>query len=234
MATGLSNVWSGAILPTFAMILSFPLCALAVASESLSDGTQFIHKLAEQAAGWNDYTCITEMHNFKPDKTTISSSRFYYRKGPEIRIEVMGGGFRDGSVILKKKDGSIKGRGGTWMGGIQMNLDPDSRMLILPSGINASKADFPELFVGIKEDIGRGFTCKVSPAPISEPTIPAEKVFVMEVADKDQQLAKRIFLGGEDKVPVRWDSYKGGKLVTQTWFKNVKINGGISDDKFQI
>lgn len=209
--------------------------AFAIAAETeraLQDGALFLSKMIDQASAWNDYTCITEMHNFKPDKTTISNSKFSYRKGPEVRIEVMGGGFRDGSVIVKKKDGTIKGRGGPWMGGIQMNLDPDSRMLILPSGVNAAHADLPELLIGVRDEIKRGYSCKVTPTPVAEQTFP-QKVFVLEVADGNQQVSKRLFIS-EDKVPLRWDSYKGGRLVTQTYFKNVRVNVGLNDDQFQI
>lgn len=217
--------------------ISLAACAVAFlvpaeAESNLSDGTQFFEKLVQDSQLWSDYSCLTEMHNFKPDKTTISSSRFFYRKGPEVRIEVVGGGFRDGSVIVKKKDGTIRAKGGFFMGGIEMNLDPDSRMLMLPNGVNAAHADMPELFLNIKQDLSKGFTVKVNPVPTLEPSL-QQKVILMEIIDGAQQLNRRIFLS-EDKLPVRWDSFKGGKMVTSTFFKNIKINPGLKDDKFQL
>lgn len=234
MATRNLAVLRYAVLSTLIALASlfFPSKLFALSEPALTDGSQFLDKAVQESLQWSDYSCITEMHNFKPDKTTISSSRFFYRKGPEIRIEVMGGGFRDGSVILKKKDGSIKAKGGFLMGGIQMNLDPDSRMLILPSGINAAHADFPELFQNIKQDVGKGYSIKMSSTPVNEPTL-SQKVYLIEVLDPQQQMNRRIYLS-EEKLPIRWDSYKGGKMVTTTYFKEIKINAGLKDDKFQL
>lgn len=234
MATRKLAMLRNAVLSSLVALASsfFPQNLFALTEPSLTDGSQFFEKIVQDSQVWQDYSCLTEMHNFKPDKTTISSSRFFYRKGPEIRIEVIGGGFRDGSIILKKKDGSIRAKGGFFMGGIEMNLDPDSRMLILPSGVNAAHADLPELFLNIKQDLAKGFTIKVSPGPITEPSIP-QKVYMLEVIDAANQLNRRIFLS-EDKLPIRWDSFKGGKMVTSTFFKNIKINAGLRDDKFQL
>lgn len=234
MATRNLAVLRYAVLSTLLVLAYsfFPPKLFALTDPPLTDGSQFFEKIVQDSQLWSDYSCITEMHNFKPDKTTISSSRFFYRKGPEIRIEVMGGGFRDGSIIVKKKDGSIRAKGGFFMGGIEMNLDPDSRMLILPSGVNAAHADLPELFLSIKQDLSKGFAIKVSSGPITEPSIP-QKVFMLEVLDSAQQLNRRIYLS-EDKLPVRWDSFKGGKMITSTFFKNIRINAGLKDDKFQL
>lgn len=209
--------------------------ALASEAESLpmSEGSQFLQKLSDDAQSWADYSCTTEMHNFKPDKVTISHSHYYYRKGPEIRIEVIGGGFRDGSVIVKKRDGSIRARGGIWMGGIQMNLDQDSRMLILPSGLNATKADFPEVYLNIKEELKAGSSCKVSANPVLEESL-KQKVIIMETYAPNREITRRVLLSPDQKYPLRWDSYKAGKLVMSTYFKGVKVNNGLKDDKFQL
>jgi hypothetical protein len=196
------------------------------------DGKNELQRLCTESLGWTDYSCFSEMHNFKPGKTTISASRFFYKKGPTVRLEVVGGGFRDGSVIVRGRDGKITARGGGLMGAIKMNLDPDSRMLILPSGVNVTHADFPELYLYWKDQVEHGCTCRLS-APMNHSEF-EKKIRMMELLDAKNTVLYRVYLSAEERVPIRWDSYKADGGKTQTWFKNLKINAGLSDDLFKL
>lgn len=209
-------------------------CAMGAEPEkALQEGSAVVKTLADQSNSWSDYSCITELHNFRPDKTTITRARFLYRKGPELRIEVLGGGFRDGSVILRCKDGRIKARGGAWLGGIQMNLEPDSRMLAMPNGVSAVKADLPELYSMLESELRNGVSARYIGTPIVEPST-EQKVVVLELENANKQIVQKIYLSPEQRLPVRWDSFEDGKLRTSTYFSELKINNGFADDTFQL
>ena len=221
---------------TIATILCLhPIAAPALdqPSSDLVDGAAELQKLLTQVNGWSDYTCLTEQHNFKPNKITIAASKFFYKKGPVVRIEVVGGGFRDGSVVVRSRDGKITGKGGGLMGCIQMTLDPDSRMLILPSGINVMHADFPELVAKLNNDLAHGFSSKMSSSPVTEPDL-GRKVFGIEIHDNSNALKAKLFLSAEDHLPLRWDIFRADGGKTQTYFKNLRFNTGLSDDLFNM
>lgn len=218
-----------------ALVSNLGLFSIAsnLSESSFVDGTNFLQKLISEYAAWNDYSCITELHNYKSSKATITKSKFFYKKGPRVRIEVIGGGFRDGSVIIRNTDEKIAGKGGFWMGGIRMKLERDSRMLILPDGTNATRADFPELFTLIKENLSHGYSCKVSAEAVEDAEL-KRKVFIFEIFDQDKKLNAKVYFAADDLLPIRWDSFQSEKLKATTWFRNLKVDSGLKDDLFHL
>ncbi|MBX9725115.1 MAG: hypothetical protein K2X81_27170 [Candidatus Obscuribacterales bacterium] len=232
------NLVSGRLIKiALALVLGSNLCLASAAAElsesSFVDGTNFLQKLITEYSQWNDYSCVTELHNYKSSKATITKSKFFYKKGPRVRIEIMGGGFRDGSVIIRSPQEKISGKGGFWMGGVRMKFDHDSRMLILPDGTNATRADFPELFALLKENLSHGYSCKVSAEPVDEKEF-NRKVFVFEIFDSEKMLSAKIYFAADDLLPIRWDSFHSDKLKASTWFRNLRVNPGLKDDLFQL
>jgi outer membrane lipoprotein-sorting protein len=61
-----------------------------------------------------------------------------------------------------------------------------------------------------------------------------KKIRMMELLDAKNTVLYRVYLSAEERVPIRWDSYKADGGKTQTWFKNLKINAGLSDDLFKL
>lgn len=210
----------------------------AIAEQSTGatkDGSEFLQKLCDSACNWNDYSCQTDLETFKSDKPSHSGCRFFYKKG-RVRIEIMGSGFRSGSVVVKQKDGSVRVRSGPLLGGLAMNLDPDSRMLILPSGLNATKSDIPDLLVSLREQLSRGYTCRVTIGPVQKSDIPG-MVFVLEIFEPNASSTtpyKRIFVAADNKLPVRWETYRDGRLFCSASFSNMRTNQGLQDDLFKL
>ncbi len=209
--------------------------ALSATEEELKfvDAAGMLKKLQSQFESWSDYSCLSEQKCFRQDKVTHSASRFFYKKGPAVRIEVIGGGFRDGSIVVRSKDGKVTGKGGPWMGGIQMGLDPDSRMLILPSGINVMKADFPELILRLQTQLAGGYSSRVSAAPVNQAEL-QKKVLVLEMMDQSKVLKSRVFLSADELLPLRWDSFPSDKVKTITLFKDIKSNQGLKEELFKL
>src|SRR5262249_8679473 len=128
------------------------------------DGSEFVNTLAAAVSKWHDYSCDTNLVNCYPSKVTRSGGKFYYKDG-QVRVEVKGGGYRDGSVVARCKDGSVFAKGGLALGFIKIKLDPDSRMLVLPDGDNVVKSALPDIMSEMKEQLAKGYTCRVSTKP---------------------------------------------------------------------
>lgn len=231
----LQRRWSAVAL--LAGMLSAPVAIAADSSASIDsfgaskDGAEFLGGLLDTVRKWGDYTCESELWNYKPDKMTKSGCKFFY-KDNQVRVQVMGGGYRDGSIIVRTKEGVVKAKGGGVMGFMVMNLDPESRMLILPSGVNVMRTDLPDVFADMQHQISSGYKSKVTATPVVVQDIP-EKVYVLDEFEPGGQQMRRVFWGADAK-PVRIDHFKAGKRVTSAWFKNLSIDQGISNDLFRL
>lgn len=199
------------------------------------EGADLVKTLEATVRKWRDYSCENELWTYKPDRMTKSGCKFFY-KDNQVRVQVVGGGFRDGTLLVKSKDGKIRVQGGIFMGFMKMNLDPDSRMLILPNGMNVIRTDLPNVFRDFTDELSHGFKCRMTTTPVLVDEL-SEKVYVLDEYEPDaskQMLRRRLFLEVEKKMPVRVDLYKGGKRVSSAWFKNLTPNAGLTDDLFKL
>jgi len=221
----------------FVLILALPFCLCAIAQAQgevgYADGTPFLHRLLDEANSWSDYSCLTEMHNIKPHSITVTHTKLIYKKGPQVRIEIQGG-FRHGTVLARNAEGKCSGRGGFFLGGIPIKIEPNSNMLNLPSGYNALRADFPETYAEMKELVGKGYMCKYTPEPVEDSEL-GKKVVLLELYAPDRFMTEKVYLSPDEKhLPLRWDSLKEGRVKSKTWFRNMKINTGVKDQLFKL
>lgn len=208
---------------------------VAVDPSKMTDGNSFLSSLCSNMHKWKDYSCESHLEVYKPEKTTKSSCRFFF-KAPMVRIEITEGGFKSGSVLVRQPDGAVKAKGGMMMGFITMNLDPDSRILMLPTGNNVLKTDLPTVFDELRESIAHGGNAKVSNCTVRDKDTSSD-VFVLEVyeqAHSPAPPAKRIFVDAVTKMPVRIDSYKDSKLFSVAQFKHIHPNSGLGDELFKL
>jgi outer membrane lipoprotein-sorting protein len=219
--------------------LAAPLVSTALVAmvepEKMGDGAEFLSAMDRAAGQWNSYTCESHLEIFKTDKTSKSGCKVFY-KDKQMRIEVVGGGYRDGSVVVRRRDGTIRAKGGWMLGGIEMNLDPDSRMLVLQNGTNVMRTNLPDLVTEFKEMLRRGCTSRVSALPVQDQS-GETKVYVLEIyepAHSPANLTRRVFVDSNLKIPLRIDAYVNGKLASSASFKNMNRNAGLSDDLFQL
>lgn len=233
-----------AVFLTIVFLPLFISCSLAYATAdgaiqqefATVDGKQFLQNLYNSVSGWGDYSCQSDLQTFKPDKVVKSRCKFFYKKLNQVRVEVVGGGYRNGTTIVKEPNGSVRAHGGLMLGGIKMNLDPDSRMLILPNGFNAIKIDFVELLADLKEKVNSGYSCLVSQAPATVTDL-NEKVYLLDIytpPKSGKELYARVFVTADERFPVRWEIYTGGQLFSSAEFKNLITNTGLGDDMFHL
>lgn len=205
-------------------------------AEATGDGTEFWQGVYRAIKQWNDCVCDSQLETYKPQKTVISAGKIYYKKENRLRLEVKGGGYRDGSLIVRQADGKVRGQGGMLMAFVKMDLDPDSRMLKLPNGLNAARSDLPSLASELTGRLSRGYSCRVTPGPVASEGMD-KRLYVLEVFSPDANgggLSDRIYVEPAGRVPIRWDLYRGGKKFSSAYFNNVRLNSGLSDDLFVL
>src|ERR1700736_5738145 len=78
----------------------------SVIETDTKDGSDLLQSLYNNTRKWSDYSCESALELYRPNKVTHSGCRFFYKQN-QVRVEVMGGGFRDGSVLVKEKDGKV-------------------------------------------------------------------------------------------------------------------------------
>lgn len=207
--------------------------AAAASADQTHDANQFVDEMSRAVAGLHDYTCDSELDTFKPENK--KSKCHFFWKDNQVRIEVTGGGFRDGTVVVKQKSGAVTAVGGLMLGHIHLNLDPDSRMLILPNGTNCTKTDFPTLMVELKKYLAQGLTARVTNAPVAS-TEAGNNLFILEYLDpKAQNAVKlRIYVSPDQHLPVRWDMLDGTQITSSAHWRNLRTNNNLNPQLFQL
>jgi outer membrane lipoprotein-sorting protein len=200
----------------------------------MKDGTAFVTSICNEISNWHDYSCESELLLYHPDKTTKSGCKLFYKEH-QLRIEVIGGGYRNGTVLVRDKEGKTTAQGGILLGHMKTTLDPDSRVLIMANGVNVMKSDLPDVMSDMKDRLNHGSVCRVSVKPTADPET-GQPVYIVTLSDsgKNNLPSKQFFVDAEKKIPVRIDLYRDGKRVSTARFKDMRINDGLSDGLFHV
>ena len=203
-----------------------------VQGESWQPGNAFLDKAYQQVCGFKDYVFDSSLTANKNGKSVQNGGKFFFKKEHQLRVEVHSKGNNNGAVVVKRQDGVIRGAGGGMLKFMKMNLQHDSRMLMLPNGINVVDSDFKSLFDRVRKNLKSGATAKVTAN-----SVPcynwSGKVKIIDIKNGNQ-LKDRILVSTTYNVPVEWNLYKNGKLVSIALFKKFKPNLGLSDKLFDI
>jgi len=111
-----------------------------------------------------------------------------------------------------------------------MNLEEDSRMLLLPNGYNVMKSDFASILGDL---LKRAPTSQMQVSDVISDKLWGRGVRVIDVK-KGNGITDRLFVGSNDLIPIEWDLYKDGKLVSVTRFENFRANVGLDDNLFEL
>jgi outer membrane lipoprotein-sorting protein len=215
-------------------------CAIAnieMDDQSTVDGSQMVGKLLDKVQGLNDYQYDCSQVSWRTGKPKEAAAKFYFKKPGMIRIEVVSQDFRNGSIIIKQADGTIKAAGGGLLHAMQMTLDENSRMLRLPSGTSAVKSDFASLISGLQSKLANGAVCKASKAAIPANTLRGDgSVVVIDVFEgPDKSIrTERLLVNPHTFIPVEWAYFSAGKILSTVAFKNLVVNKGVSDSNFKL
>ncbi len=193
----------------------------------------FLETMRAHLVGLNDYVFESSQKCAKEDKLKVGSAKFFFKKQQRIRLEVKSNGINNGSVVVRKEDGHIKACGGGMLKFVAMNLDPDSRMLQLPSGRNIIRSDFASLITDLQSQPKKGCQVKIATESVSGKhwTGVARAI---EVKDGGGIVTERIFVNPASNTPVEWQLYRDGELFSMSIFENFQANTGLQDSLFEM
>ncbi|MCA9804539.1 MAG: DUF1571 domain-containing protein [Cyanobacteria bacterium HKST-UBA02] len=205
-----------------------------VKGKSFGDGLGFIESMLNVIKRNAGYVFDSRILGIKKSKLETGKATYFFKKPQKVRLEVHSHGMNNGAVVVKQSDGVIRASGGGALKFVKMTLEPDSRMLQLPNGYNVISSDLATLIAGLKRRAANGASVSVSTEAVSER---GQALKIIEVQgreeNKDHKL-ERIFVDTKTKVPVRWEVYRNGDLVSITEFDNFKPRPDLSEDLFQL
>jgi outer membrane lipoprotein-sorting protein len=197
-------------------------------------GQSFIDNVHNTATTLNDYTVDTRLTGRLRDRLKEGGAKFFYKKNKRIRLEVTKGATNQGSVVVRREDGTVEGRGGGMLKLMKMKLQPDSRMLELPNGRSIVTTDFPTLMSDLKVRLKHGAKARIASGAVSGKLWKAPVKVVEIVEGEFDTVTDRIYFIRNLNFPVEWDNFKDGSLLSVTFFDNIKLNAGLDDNLFNL
>jgi len=196
------------------------------------NGQASVETAHSTAAAFDDYVVETRLTGKLRDALKEGGGKFFYKRHSKVRVEVTRGTVNQGSVLVRREDGVIQGRGGGLLRFVKLTLQEDSRMLVLPSGNSVVKADLPTLLSELTDRLKHGAKARLGSDQVTS-KLWKGPVKVVEVFDgSSDNVSDRLFINPQTNVPVLWDVYKDGMLASITYFDNFKGNVGLDDKLF--
>jgi outer membrane lipoprotein-sorting protein len=195
-----------------------------------STAAPFVDEMYGTVKKYFDYVLDSSVTARKNDALKEDLGRFYFKKEQRIRIECESGRVNKGAVVVRRNDGKVRAMGGGFLKHLKMDLDIDSRMLILATGYNVLKTDFKSLIDDLKSRL-------TSESRVSSEVVSGKEwqspVNILEVR-KGDETTDRIFVGQSNHLPEEWDLYRNGQLFAVVRFRNFQGNVGLKDELFDI
>ncbi|CAM6002439.1 unnamed protein product [Sphagnum balticum] len=199
------------------------------------DGKKVLQDVITRVAQLGAYKFEGLLGTVKDRSMKIDAGSFYYM--PKcLRVEVKSGGFKAGAIVVKRKDGVIRAKGGPALFGMKVNLQPDSNMLKLPNGLNIVECDYLSLLKWLQSEIASGQKVYASEAPMNVPN-QAQNVLVLETREAggaDGIVAHRVIIDPKLLVPIEWDIFRQGKFVSTVRFNDFQLCPTMDESFFQL
>ncbi len=197
------------------------------------DGRTFLDSLVKTAEHFEDYQFDSHLIFANGNKNNGGS--VFFKKTALVKIIVKSNGVKDGSVVVRQPDGSIRASGGPHLRFLKMTLSDNSKLLQLPNGYNAIKSDLLSLLLGVKQMLLAGSVIKVTCKPVLVDRL-HQSVHILEVTtgSAPTSLAARLFVDPKTNVPIEWDVFKDGSILSAAFFDNFKANLGLKEDFFKL
>lgn len=205
-----------------------------VKGKSFADGLGFVESMLNVIKRNAGYVFDSRILGIKKSRLETGKATYFFKKPQKVRLEVHSHGMNNGAVVVKQSDGVIRASGGGALKFVKMTLEPDSRMLQLPNGYNVISSDLATLLAGLKRRAQNGAQVSVSNEAVSDKGQTFKIIEVQGREDNREHKLERIFVDARTKVPVRWEVYKNGDLVSITEFDNFKPRPDLSEDLFQL
>lgn len=200
---------------------------------SNKEGGKALQQLFENVKAIGPYRFDGVLTTQTPKKLSVDTGTFFFMPSAQMRIEVLGKGYKSGTILVKDKSGTIKAKGGRALLGMKMTLEPDSNMLTLANGLNIVNCDLSSLLIWLQKQVSSGHKVYSSDTPLQVGSM-ATKVYVLEARDPSGSLSHRILVDPVLKVPTEWYIFHDGKFFSAVKFANFQVIPSMDESLFKL
>ncbi len=189
-----------------------------------SDGTKVVNSMLDRSRQFKAYTFDSILSTFINGKEIVETGKLFFKSPNLIRFEAKRAGKRSGSVVVRQRDGKIRGKMGGPLGGIKVTLAPDSKLLKTSNGFSILDSDLASL-LGMAADKMKMNNCLTGQVE----GVPSQ---VVELVESDGDLIYRMALDTTGKLPQHWSLFKGNALFSTVQFANLQILADLPEALF--
>jgi len=203
-----------------------------------SDGTGLINKMVAASSRMDNYSFEYKMSVFKTSKATEQIGTVYFRKPKLLHVDIKKGPNK-GVVAILCDDGKIHGHLGGAMKFFPFAIPPESGYAKAINGAPMSQMDFYSLALYLKNMVKVGNLSLISNQNVATKNTPIGTCILnMYALDKngsspEPRLLKRIYVNPQTYLPIFWEDYIDGKLLSQSLMQNVRCHLALPDGLFR-
>jgi outer membrane lipoprotein-sorting protein len=203
-----------------------------------SDGTGLINKMVAASSLMDNYSYEYKMSVFKNSKATEQIGTVYFRKPKLLHVDIKKGPNK-GAVAILCDDGKIHGHLGGAMKFFPFAIPSDSGYAKAINGAPMAEMDFYSLALYLKNMLKIGNLSQTANQTVATKNTPIGTcVLSMYSLDKnvsapEPRLLKRIYVNPQTYLPIYWEDYINGKLLSQSLMQNVRSHLTLSDGLFK-
>lgn len=189
-----------------------------------SDGSKVVTSMFDRTRQLKAYTFDSVLSTFINGKQIVETGKLYFKNPNLIRFEAKRAGKRSGSVVVRQRDGKIRGKMGGALGGIKVTLSPDSKLLKTSNGFSILDSDLASLLALAVEKMKENNCLTGQVAGLPSP--------VVELVESDGDMIYRMALDSSGKLPEHWSLFKGDTLFSTVQFANLQILADLPEALF--
>ncbi|MBI4853021.1 MAG: hypothetical protein HY819_14615 [Acidobacteria bacterium] len=193
-------------------------------ASSASSPQELLQTINQRFSTLKDYQCQVVSTTYKDGKTKQDGHKYFFKKPHLIRLEVNIGKDK-GAVAVYNKAGKVRAHAGGLLSIFTITMEPNDKRLQDGDGGTFVESHLGGTIKDIEKAIANG------KATISAPQ-GDQKVYQLQI----ERLNRKdiIFIDSQLFLPIVWDTYKEGKLVSKTEWKNLQIDIGVEEKLFSL
>jgi outer membrane lipoprotein-sorting protein len=200
-------------------------CRADGAAESL------VSRYARGVAAVNDYSATIKIHEADGAKVQDRVVRAWFKRPSLLKVEVLAGDGKGGSVLWDGGD-TVRGHEGGFLKMIVLTLNIHNPRVTSMRGATIEQGTFPWQVEHLKTIKGR---MSAEPGPIIDGD--ATDVLSVEGIDPalEQGMTKELyFISRSSNLLLRFQGFEGAQLVRESDYSDVKVNIGLTADDFKL
>ncbi|MCC6977817.1 MAG: hypothetical protein IT343_05815 [Candidatus Melainabacteria bacterium] len=196
----------------------------------------FLNSLKAHTSKIRDYKVYCRLYTRKGGAwKDYGAADYIYKYRGLFKATIKSKDYRNGSVVARDSNGTIKGCGGGALSFMKITLKEDSRTLQLPTGYSLAKSDFASLYDGLASTLSGGATATMT-ASANVKAFPEQVSIIVlrQGAASDSPIVEVLYISNDTKTPVGWHTFQNGVPHAVVLFQNLETNKGLSEDLFAL